>query len=301
MDSKTRPDHARLHGKIFRMGDFQFYPPLGFRCRCTAIPLTARQAAQYLKTAMPTEEERQNLTDTLQNAEFMGNKNEKYMKWLGKEYAKADTGTRAHIDKAIDDLKQEIGRNQKEGLKQFFSNEFIDKTWDEFRVNQGYTTAAQAAKLTTKQAYYVHAYTQPAPLYDELNAYLFRETPPLNFTKSQLLTMKRQLNTSLQKLPKHEGTVYRNMGYLDENTLKQYKKGETIVWDGFSSASTDKNIKEFADRKYRFIIHSKTSRPIESLSAKPQQKETLFLPGTKFKVVDREKKGDFIYFELQEL
>lgn len=118
LDSKTRPDHARLHGKIFRIGDYQFYPPLGFRCRCTAIPLTARQAGRLLESAtplesgsrhaMPTDEERQNLTDTLQNAEFMGNKNEKYMKWLGKEYAKADDGTRQLIDKAIDDFKEKI-------------------------------------------------------------------------------------------------------------------------------------------------------------------------------------------------
>ncbi len=128
MDSKTRPDHARLHGKIFRMGDFQFYPPIGFRCRCTAIPLTARQAARFLSSstpleggqrhAMPTTAERDNLTNTLANAEFMGNKNEKYMKWLAKEYDKADKETQGHIDKAIDELKREIKEAKTEVVKQ---------------------------------------------------------------------------------------------------------------------------------------------------------------------------------------
>ena len=133
MDSKTRPDHAKLHGKIFRMGDFTFFPPIGFRCRCTAIPLTARQAAQYLKTAMPTREERQELLDNTGNAEFIGNKSQKYMNWLAKNYAKADKTTMKQIDKALDELRADIGQMQKEGLKQFFSNDFIKETWDIFR------------------------------------------------------------------------------------------------------------------------------------------------------------------------
>ena len=121
MDSKTRPDHARLHMRIFKMGDFQFYPPLGFRCRCTAIPLTRRMAESLLGTNRgywPTDDERQNLKDTLQNAEFMGNKNERYMKWLAKEYDKADKETRAHIDNAIDELKTEIKTAKTEAVKQ---------------------------------------------------------------------------------------------------------------------------------------------------------------------------------------
>ena len=308
MDSKTRPDHARLHGKIFRMGDFQFYPPLGFRCRCTAIPLTARQAARLLESgtpleggnrhAMPTDAERRDLTDTLQNAEFMGNKNEKYMKWLGKEYAKADTGTKQLIDKAIDDLKEEIGRNQKEGLKQFFGNEFVNKTWGEFRTNQGYTAAAQAAKLTTRQAYYIHAYTQKAPLYKELNMFLFREEPPANFTKSQLLTMKRELANSLKKLPKHDGTVYRNIKDMPAETLKQYQVGTPIVWDGFSSSSTETG--HFKKANVKFIIKSKSARYIAPLSAFPGQKETLFLPGSKFNVLNRYEKGNVTHIIMEE-
>lgn len=309
LDSKTRPDHARLHGKIFRMGDYQFYPPLGFRCRCTAIPLTARQAGRLLESAtplesgsrhaMPTDEERQNLTDTLQNAEFMGNKNEKYMKWLGKEYAKADDGTRQLIDKAIGDLKEEVGRNQKEGLKQFFSNEFIAETWDEFRKNEGFTAVAQTAKLTTRQAYYIHAYTKEAPLYKELNAFLFRDQTPENYTKSQLLTMKRELTNSLRRMPKYNGTVYRQVPELPAEVLKQYQPGKTIVWDGFSSASMQPNL--FDDRNINFLIRSKTSRPISRFSAFEAQKETLFMPGSKFKVNNRVEQGDKVFIDLEEV
>jgi hypothetical protein len=302
MDSKTRPDHARLHGKIFRMGDFQFYPPLGFRCRCTAIPLTKRMAESLLSTNrgyLPTDDERQNLKDTLQNAEFMGNKNEKYMKWLAKEYDKADKETQGHIDKAIDDLKKEIGTQQKEGLKQFFSNEFIKETWDVFKNDQGKTAAANAYGLNTKQAYYIYAYTDKAPLYNELNKWLFKEEKPASFTKSQLLTMKRELTASLKKLPKHEGTVYRNIKEMDAETLKQYKKGAPIVWDGFSSSSTETG--HFKKAQVKFIIKSKASRYIAPLSQFPGQKETLFLPGSKFNVLDRYEKGKTTYIIMEEV
>ena len=309
MDSKTRPDHARLHGKIFRMGDFQFYPPIGFRCRCTAIPLTARQAARFLSSstpleggnrhAMPTDDERTDLKNTLQNAEFIGNKNEKYMKWLAKEYDKADKETQGHIDNALDDLRREIGENQKEGLKQFFGNEFVQETWGKFIADQGKTAAANAYGLNTRQAYYIHAYTQKAPLYNELNKWLFKEEKPASFTKSQLLTMKRELTASLKKLPKHEGTVYRNIKEMDAETLKQYKKGAPIVWDGFSSSSTETG--HFKKAQVKFIIKSKASRYIASLSQFPGQKETLFLPGSKFNVLDRYEKGKTTYIIMEEV
>ncbi len=108
MDSHTRPDHAALHGKIFRTGDFTFWPPLGFRCRCTAIPLTARQAAQYLKNAMPDEAEKQAIYASLSSKEFVGNKQQKYLEWVAKQYEAADAETRKLMDEAFDRMKAEI-------------------------------------------------------------------------------------------------------------------------------------------------------------------------------------------------
>lgn len=42
-DSRTRPEHAALDGKVFRKDDPEarkYLPPIGFNCRCQAIPLT---------------------------------------------------------------------------------------------------------------------------------------------------------------------------------------------------------------------------------------------------------------------
>lgn len=108
MDSRTRPDHAALHGKIFRTGDFTFFPPIGFRCRCTAIPLTSRQAAKYLKSAMPDEMEKKLIHDRLTSKEFVGNKQQKYLEWVADQYEKSDAETRKLMDDAFDRMKAEI-------------------------------------------------------------------------------------------------------------------------------------------------------------------------------------------------
>lgn len=125
LDSKTRPSHAALHGKIFKVGDFTFFPPIGFRCRCTAIPLTARQAARYLKTDMPTPADKDNLYSLLESKEFAGNKQQKFMEWVAEEYKSADSHTRKLIDRAFDTMRQEI-RNLKDDKPTFIPKELLE-------------------------------------------------------------------------------------------------------------------------------------------------------------------------------
>jgi len=67
LDSRTRPAHRRLHGKVFRYDDpfwDTFYPPNGWNCRCRVRTLTASEVksrglevedgAQHLETFIQT-------------------------------------------------------------------------------------------------------------------------------------------------------------------------------------------------------------------------------------------------------
>jgi SPP1 gp7 family putative phage head morphogenesis protein len=108
MDGKTRPEHAALHGKIFEVGDFTFYPPLDFRCRCTAILLTARQAGRYPQTDRPAADERRQLLERAGKPEFAGNKQKDYVAWLKSEYRDAEPAVQELIDHAFDTMRAEM-------------------------------------------------------------------------------------------------------------------------------------------------------------------------------------------------
>lgn len=118
MDSRTSPEHAALHGKIFRNGDFTFFPPLRHRCRCTARLLTAQQAGREPRSAMPGADQRAELYAKAGNPEFAGHKQANYIAWLQEEYKNADPATRKLIDQATDQLKKELREQGKAMPKQ---------------------------------------------------------------------------------------------------------------------------------------------------------------------------------------
>lgn len=73
-DKRVRPSHLANDGKIFRNGDFRFWPPYSFNCRCNGRPITAAEAqAKGLEVS----------TDfTIDADDFIGNKNERFLDWL---------------------------------------------------------------------------------------------------------------------------------------------------------------------------------------------------------------------------
>ena len=117
-DSRTRPSHKALHGKIFKANDHTFFPPLGFRCRCTAIPLTEEQVGQMPQHDILTPEEKKHILPQLTNNEFMGNKQQKYITWLIDEYKTASPPVQMLINKAVKEIKEQINSNSIQALKQ---------------------------------------------------------------------------------------------------------------------------------------------------------------------------------------
>lgn len=284
MDSKTRPTHAALHGKIFRTGDFTFYPPLEFRCRCTAIPLTARQAGRYPASDMPDNEGKKALYGELGNSSFLGNKQEKFMKWAADEYRNADAATRKLIDKAFDTMQQEIKQLDYESFKESFQSPEITKDEKLFNKDKRAQKEAQRLGISKADAFKTYVYTDyKNGLSAELAQYQYNGKMPEKWTENQLLEYKKQLTNTFKKLPKYEGVVYRNLDGVPDNVMQQWtKEGAKIVWDSFSSTTISPE--NFGDRSVQLVINSKKGRSISDLSMYPDEKEVVLLPGTRLQI-----------------
>jgi len=102
-DERVRDSHRALHGKIFRADDKQFYPPVGFNCRCRAIPISKRQAEKRGITGPDTvtPEMRSNLG----NAEFIRDKILSFESYLQDKLERLDTGRATMIIDKIAELR----------------------------------------------------------------------------------------------------------------------------------------------------------------------------------------------------
>jgi len=91
--------------------------------------------------------------------------------------------------------------------------------------------------------------------------------------------------SGLDQLPHYKGVVYRGVDFNKyPQVLESYKKGEVITEAGFASSSATK--KASFKKDTLMIIESETGKDISFLSNYPNQKEILFKPDTKFKVLD---------------
>ena len=93
------------------------------------------------------------------------------------------------------------------------------------------------------------------------------------------------LYQGLKSLPNYIGECFRAVDVVFNENI--YKLGNLVEWGGFSISNIDwKNSSELIKQKKGivFIIKSKTGKNISSYSKFPQEKEIVFLPGTKFTI-----------------
>jgi len=106
LDQRTRPSHRALDGSIFLSTDNQFWPPLGFRCRCTVILISRAQALRrgITKPDTITPEMRGNL----QNAEFIGDKIVTYNNWLKEQQRGMNAAALQLLQQAFENLLNDL-------------------------------------------------------------------------------------------------------------------------------------------------------------------------------------------------
>lgn len=101
LDQRTRPSHRELDGKIFRSDDKNFWPPLGFNCRCTVILISKAEA---LRRGIKADKITPQMKANLQNAEFIGDKNHSYNQWLKEQQKMMTKAALDLLEQAYKDL-----------------------------------------------------------------------------------------------------------------------------------------------------------------------------------------------------
>lgn len=108
------------------------------------------------------------------------------------------------------------------------------------------------------------------------------------------------INEALNKLPNHEGFVYRGTE-VDPKLLAQYKVGQIVTEQGFTSTSTNIAVAEEFSRNVFYTILSKTGKDIKNLAEFSGEDEVLFRSGTKFKILALENKNGKTFVKMMEV
>lgn len=128
MDGKTRREHQILNGKIFENGDWTYFPPVGFNCRCRARIIPASKAKSLAPSIVSDNEKSQ-----IKNADFIGNKNAAFARWVEQKKKGLPETIRQAIDQQERKLIAELG---------FAPKDFIQKKYLEFAKNSDYKEIA---------------------------------------------------------------------------------------------------------------------------------------------------------------
>lgn len=100
-DSKTRPGHLALHGKIYKNGDFRYWPPIDFNCRCSTIPQTARMVkGKTIEVSKGIELDEKN--------SFTGNKHQVFYEWLSEKYKEVSPWHQNLLKEVIEVFKKSL-------------------------------------------------------------------------------------------------------------------------------------------------------------------------------------------------
>ena len=125
--------------------------------------------------------------------------------------------------------------------------------------SRGRGSEENAATLTEREQLAIRRYTSAE--YEPLNGRLWGGTIS---EVSEIGPLSHDLTSALEKLPRHEGTVYRGSkpGRRAETyELDRYEPGQTVVENGYLSCSTNPN-EEF-DGEILWVIESKSGRDMK--------------------------------------
>ena len=286
-DERVRANHAVLNGICMPKDDdfwTEYYPPNGWRCRCVAVEVLARE----------------NTLSDSKKAKELGEKATTHIAPNGKnklQMFRFNPGAEKKVFPPNNAYSKVVGaKDVKETLKEKVRNENIEDTskydddiFKNFRLNAKEYAQSEdhqnALKINNKmrpaETFCVNKYT--GDFFVDINFYLRNGGEP----KEEFFERyKKVMNSALDKLESYKGYVFRGAD-LSSEIINKYKKaaetGEPYTENHYLSTSKDRE-KSF-DRNTKYKILSKNGKQIEELSFFLEEKEVLFKEGTQFKIL----------------
>lgn len=286
-DEKVRQSHANLNGICLPKNDpfwQEFYPPNGWRCRCIAVEVLAKEKtpSDSKKAILEGEKATTQISKTGKNklAMFRFNAgaeqkmfppNNSYTKVVGADVVKKE------LEQALKKKKDTTEEDEKKVFDLFQTDEKDVK-------KQEYYKKSIKINKDIRPAESLGMYEYTGNFYKDINPYLRsgRIPPDADFD-----TSIRVINSGLDKLKTYKGVVYRGAD-LSSEVIDEYKKalktGKPFVEKHYLSTSKDREKAFTKNTKYQ--ITSKTGAEIEEISQFGSEKEILFKEGTKFKILE---------------
>lgn len=285
-DERVRANHAVLNGICLPKDDdfwTEYYPPNGWRCRCVAVEVLARE----------------NTLSDSKKAKELGEKATTHIAPNGKnklQMFRFNPGAEKKVFPPNNAYSKVVGaKDIKESLKEKIRNENIEDTskydddiFKNFRLNAKEYAQSEAHqnalkinnKMRPAETFCVNKYT--GDFFVDINFYLRNGGEP----KEEFFERyKKVMNSALDKLESYKGNVYRGAD-LSSEIINKYKKaaetGEPYTENYYLSTSKDRE--GVFDRNTMYQIKSKNGKQIEELSFFSEEKEVLFKEGTKFKI-----------------
>lgn len=286
-DERVRANHAVLNGICLPKDDdfwTEYYPPNGWRCRCVAVEVLARE----------------NTLSDSKKAKELGEKATTHIAPNGKnklQMFRFNPGAEKKVFPPNNAYSKVAGaKDVKETLKEKVRNENIEDTskydddiFKNFRLNAKEYAQSEAHqnalkinnKMRPAETFCVNKYT--GDFFVDINFYLRNGGEP----KEEFFERyKKVMNSALDKLESYKGYVFRGAD-LSSEIINKYKKaaetGEPYTENHYLSTSKDRE-KSF-DRNTKYKILSKNGKQIEELSFFLEEKEVLFKEGTQFKIL----------------
>lgn len=295
-DSRTRPEHAAMHGTILRATHPWWqthYPPNGFNCRCRAIALTEREAQRRGITTTPTAAEPDrgwNHSALQPNGEFAG-----LTAAIAAASAAAEQRARDRIAAPIAAAALQLARAMRDRLRnpQAYSAGLRELLGDESyrEARRAVERATLVRNLPVDAAVALREYTGNRH-YRQLNRILrYIGNPGVRTVgvrdPDRYLPMLSGIFAAFEALPKAPGRVYRGLSTdrLPADFIARHTRGAIVRYHAPISTSQAKG--QAFPGEVTLVIRQRSGALIRDFSASPSEDEVLIPPGATFRVTRR--------------